>query len=257
MTTTTAPIDLDKIKAKMAKLLAMQSSNNPNEAANAAAFLDKICREYGISPSTVTAYEDSPEDGTILHEFLLDGARLSKGDIYLLQAVVSYYDGDIISTFRERGGRGHRYDVFASEGNMIKIKIYYEYLKNQMEVAAQAEKFMYSMRGGSTQGYIYNFKKGYAAAVYKRLQDMKVNQHIVGIQTPTASIPGLVIAKRSELDKKQASKALFDFYPKARVTNAQIVKPSGRGYGEGVQAGRSASLSQQVSGSSRKQLPGY
>lgn len=258
MATTTAPIDLDKIKAKMAKLLAMQHSSNPNEAANAAAFLDKMCREYGISHTTVAQYENSPEDGkaAILHEFLLDGPRLSKGDIYLLQAVVMYYDGEVISTYRE-SGRGQRYDVFASEGNMIKIKIYFQYLRDQMELAAKAESMMYSMRGGSTQGYVYNFKKGYGGAVHKRLQDMKVNLHIVGIETGTTSIPGLVISKRSELDRKQAMSALHAAYPKMKAGLSKIVKSSGKGYGAGVEAGRAVGLSQQVRGSTTKQLSSY
>ena len=40
----------DSVKAKISKLLRMQQSDNPGEAANAAAFVEKLCKEHGISP---------------------------------------------------------------------------------------------------------------------------------------------------------------------------------------------------------------
>ena len=51
----------DSIKAKISKLLRMQQSDNPGEAANAAAFVEKLCKEHGISPvSCLTVSEHGP-----------------------------------------------------------------------------------------------------------------------------------------------------------------------------------------------------
>jgi hypothetical protein len=260
---TSSTFSAEQIKAKMAKLLALQGSSNANEAANAAAFLDKLAREYGISPSEIKDFEEQdPERDTVVHEYFCDGARVSEGDKFLLQGVVKYYNGEIISTARENGGRGNRLDVWATQGNMMQIQIYYQYLLDQMELAGQAEKVLAMMRGQNVQGFMYNFKKGFGLAVYRRLEVMKQDKELYGIAASPehgqSAIPGLVVTEKGRSDLAKASRMLALAYPKLKYSSAKVQVQTGRnGYSAGRAAGNSVSLNKQVSGSGRKQLSGY
>ena len=42
-------VSFDKVRTKIAKLLRLQTSNNAGEAANAAAFVEKLCAKYNVS----------------------------------------------------------------------------------------------------------------------------------------------------------------------------------------------------------------
>ena len=54
--------DLNSIKAKISKLLRLQQSDNAGEAANAAAFVERLCREHGLTPDDINPDHDPERD---------------------------------------------------------------------------------------------------------------------------------------------------------------------------------------------------
>ena len=55
-------VSFDKVRNKIAKLLRLQTSNNAGEAANAAAFVEKLCAKYNVSSSDCQDYDPNRDE---------------------------------------------------------------------------------------------------------------------------------------------------------------------------------------------------
>ncbi len=58
----TGKVSFDKVRNKIAKLLRLQTSNNAGEAANAAAFVEKLCAKYNVSSSDCQDYDPNRDE---------------------------------------------------------------------------------------------------------------------------------------------------------------------------------------------------
>lgn len=224
--------DLQTIKEKIAKLLRLQQSSNANEAANAACFVEKLCREHGLTPAD--CFSDPDSDQTV--DFFLGKARKRWDPSHrvLIGAVVDFFNGRTVGKACPGGRILH---IFASESAQVQIEIYCDYLLEQMNAAADA--------CGGDRAFKNNFRKGYALEVEKRLEELKSKQEKEGV--PDASASALVVSSRNATQFKAATAARDAVYPRLRSGSSYRV---GHGAAAGRQAGGAVGLSLQV-GSSR------
>ena len=230
------------IKEKIAKLLRMQESSNVNEAANAAAFVEKLCREHGVSADECIDH-DVEEDVAVDFFYGKATGRLDPSTVILLRAVTGYYNG-----YQVRKWVGHRkriLHIFAAKANQIQIEIYTDYL---IEVRDKLAKQHCPV---GNVAYRNNFKKGFAYEILDRLKAMAADRRDNGIAE--IGMPGLAVIQR---DKKQAAISLS-----LRDSTYHSLGNSG-GYtlGAGSDAGRSAAksvgLNKQVRTTGQRMLTG-
>ena len=55
-------MNLNEVRSKIAKLLRLQTSNNAGEAANAAAFVEKLCVKYNVSSTDCEGYNPEKDE---------------------------------------------------------------------------------------------------------------------------------------------------------------------------------------------------
>ena len=55
-------MNINEVKSKIAKLLRLQTSNNAGEAANAAAFVEKLCVKYNVSSTDCKDYDPEKDE---------------------------------------------------------------------------------------------------------------------------------------------------------------------------------------------------
>lgn len=254
MTTT---FDKEAIKARIAKMLRLQASNNVGEAANAAAMVEKLCQEYGLTSSDLAdcAREEDDSREVVCMEIKVNGKRVSVGKKWLLNAVAKYFNGAMVG--KQLEGGGWNYEVTASVGNQIQIDLYFDYLIEQAKRQSEIAKGEALDRGLTIdRGFAATFLKGFALEVAHRLRKMKEDQEVDGYQTGTGQqVSGLVLLDRNKRQLARVEAFTAQQYGRLRNDSGGSL---GRGAGVilGREAGRSVSLRQQVGGGHVMALPG-
>ena len=228
------------IKEKIAKLLRMQESSNSNEAANAAAFVERLCREHGLTPADCEQHNPD-EDLAVAFTYGKTSGRLDRATSYLLQAVANYFNGYMVQCGAP-GGRVRK--VYAVKANQIQIELYTDYLIDVMNKLAK-EHFIVA---GSPRN---NFKKGFAVEIARRLQAMALERQKDGIAE--TGMPGLVVTKRDKKQNRLALAARDNDCPNLRTSYA---KSLGYGAEAGAEAAKSVGLNKQVRTTGQRMLTG-
>lgn len=251
------------IKAKLAKLLRLQESSNANEAANAAAFVEKLCREHGISPNEIDKEYD-PELDAPVHWVQGDVfARVDHAAWTLLAGVSAYFNGKTVqrdfSINDKNAGidvawdfsrRQRVIEVCATKGNKVQIELYYEYLLDVMNKLADEAKAEDLLTGNSSPAFRSNFRKGFAATIRSRLAEMKYEAEREG--NVATGAPGLVVQSKN----KREYDSMMALYTKRhpRVSSGSGGTYGGNGTRAGIAAGRSTGLNRQMRTSSVRAL---
>jgi hypothetical protein len=232
--------DNASIKAKIAKLLRMQQSDNAGEAANAATFVERLCREHGLTPEDINPDFD-PERDEARH---FNGRTVQRG--------VRMEDGF------KMGADGYRYsssviEIQATKGNRIQIELYFTYLKEVMERLADEAKAKSVAEGHSSRSFRLNFRKGFANAIEQKLREQK---KVSRDEQPQAQgqTAGLALLKRDAIEKKAVDALVKKRYPRLRSGSGQTF--GGNGTTAGHAAGRATSVNRQVTRNSTPQLTG-
>ncbi len=253
------------IKAKLAKLLRLQESANANEAANAAAFVEKLCREHGISVDEIDKEYD-PELDAPVHWVQGDVfARVDHAAWTLLAGVAAYFNGktvqrDFSLNDKTRGldvawdftRRQRVIEVCATKGNKIQIELYYEYLLDVMNKLADEAKAEDLLTGNSNPAFRSNFRKGFAATIRSRLAEMKYETEQEG--NVNTGAPGLVVQSKNRREFDSALSLYNKRHP--RVSSGSGGTYGGNGTRAGITAGRSAGLNRQMNTGSMRALKG-
>ena len=240
-------MNLNEARAKIAKVLRLETSSNSGEAANAAAKVEELCKKYGLTREDSQDYD--PERDEII-EFPF-GRTYKKADIpvnYLINAVAKYFNGrTIIIPLTDQYGYStgkRRIHVIASKGNKIQIELYLEYLIDTMnKLATEAKKSGVWGTGSST--YKQNWKKGFALKVFDRLLSMKKEQKRVG--KPELNQPALLVINKNSREEKATLAYFNEKYPHTRKTKRKHTY--GEGYFHGAKAGESVGLNKQTKSS--------
>lgn len=240
-------MNLDQIKAKIAKLLRLQQSSNAHEAANAAAFVEKLCREYGILPESVA--QDADQEGDILQFVTLNGKRIDRAKQILMGALVKYYNGKAVRSNRSGQWEWH---IFATEGAKIQIEIYFDYLVEQMKDFADGAALIALAKGqyvGSK--FKTDFCYGFACGVFERLMQMKDERQ----QKGDGNTPALAVIDRDKRQFQKAEEASAIAFPEKRKSYRSVYR-GGSGLEAGRRASQNVSLNQQVRGNNMRRLAG-
>ena len=235
----------ESIKAKIAKLLRMSASSNPNEAANAADMVHKLCSQYGLSPAEIDPECDAEENQPIQWSCLYMGRRRDAAQSMLLGAVVRHFNGEMV--FSTRAGETHC-EIFASKGRKLEIEIYFEYLVEVMNKLADEGKQLEDP-DKTNRSYKNNFKKAFASAVNSRLFKMReaaAKEAYFASQNSEAGKAGLVALNREEQERKNNASLLRRTYPRLG-TAWGFQGARGSAGASGRAAGNSVGLNKQMS----------
>ena len=251
----------DAIKAKISKLLRMQQSDNPGEAANAAAFVEKLCKEHGISPDECSPDYDPERDVATYWCMGKPFKRVDHAAWSLLDHVATHFNGETINRCARQGeprySNNQSYiEVIATKGNKIQIELYYEYLYEVMEKLSKKAKAEHVAAGFyGDRAFRGNFRKGFARAIGHKLREMRAQQmHEEKHQAPGVD-GGLALLKRTEIEKREVTALVKQRYP--RLGRGTAASYGGSGTSAGVAAGNSTSVSRQMTRNSVPALAGY
>lgn len=225
---------MSDIKTKLAKLLRLTASSNVHEAANAAQMLDKLCAEHGLNPADISEHEEIGE--AIFYQFGEVFSRRDYAQSILMNAVCHYYNGDFVIT--KCGHRQRYFKVFCTEGNKVRIEVYYEYLAEVMDKLADQAK---ANNPGSTRSFRSDFRKGFAEELANRLRELRREELVPG--------PGLVRVNKER-------QAVADLMKKSCGRITYTSTRAGYGADHGREAARTVGLSEQVKGRGRLALTG-
>ena len=245
-----------ELKAKLSKILALQQSNNVNEAANAAALVEKICQEWDVSPSDVEGY-DPEQDEAVIFAY---GRIFSKQDpalTILVNAVANYFNGKTIisytGNYRQNRGSNRSYrkqlKVVATAGNQLQIEIYTDYLLEIMEKLSVKHK---QETPDLPLQYKNNFRKGFASRIAARLREMKEQQEKEG--RPETQEEALVVINKNTIQQRTVNDYYELHFPRTR--KGSRIK-FGSGAQDGSNAAKEVGLNKQVNATkdSPKSLP--
>jgi hypothetical protein len=211
-------MDRTQVIAKIQSILKLQENTTfDGEASAAAAMIDKLCKQYGVTISEATETQ-------VLDESFLNFKRVNVALTTLLNAIASFYDAKAYM----KNGDTKSLQVIGSEAQQIQVRLYYDYLvqvmEKEAEVAHQAEKIMSALQG-----------KAFADNVALRLREMKEAEGRV----------------HDDADAVKNKLSAMRFGRAKKMNGA-----SGAGAYAGAGVGSSVSLNRQATGSVTKQLCG-
>ena len=223
-------MDRTQVIAKIQSILKLQENTTfDGEASAAAAMIDKLCKQYGITINEATETQVSDEE-------FLSFKRVNVALTTLLNAIASFYDAKAYM----KNGDTKSLQIIGSEAQQIQVRLYYDYLvqvmEKEAEVAHKAEKILSSLRGDSvSRSFKLNFRKAFADNVALRLREMK----------------------KAEGRVHDDAKAVSDKLSTMRFGRAKKMNgANGAGAYVGANVGAGVSLNRQASGSVTKQLCG-
>lgn len=167
-------MDRQAILDKIAAMLALQESSDfDGEAAAAAAMIDKLCKKYGVTVDEAT----TPQ---VVTEAVEEYKRMNDANFTLFCAVASFYDAKgYVNVGHKDGRKLSTFKCIGTEAQQIQTKLYYEFLKDNMEKeckkAIAGERILAELTGNefSARGFTANFNKAFATKVRERLNEMK------------------------------------------------------------------------------------
>jgi len=245
-------MNLNQVKNKIAKLLRLQTSSNAGEAANAAAFVEKLCAKYNVSSTDCKDYD--PEKDEVV-EFQV-GKVYRKANVpeqNLIHGVTKYFNGQTIITYVPSNSMFYEppkrvMNVIASKSNKIQIELYLEYLIETMDKLADEAKKSGGY-GTARTTYKTNWKKGFSKKIADRLIAMKNEQKRNG--KPNLNEPALVVQNRNRIEQKATLAFLDEQHPNR--TRSRRTRCSGVGYADGSSKAESIGLNKQT-GASKQTL---
>ena len=245
-------MNINEVKSKIAKLLRLQTSNNAGEAANAAAFVEKLCVKYNVSSTDCKDY-DPEKDEVVEFKFGKSYQKANIPEQTLIHGVVKYFNGQTIITYIPSNSMYYEppkkvMNVIASKSNKIQIELYLEYLIETMnKLADEAKKS--GGYGTARTTYKTNWKKGFSKKIADRLIAMKNEQKRNG--KPNLNEPALVVQNRNRIEQKATLAFLDEQYPNR--TRSRRTRCSGIGYADGSNKAESIGLNKQT-GASKETL---
>ena len=216
----------------------MQASSNANEAANATEFLERLCKQYGVTAEDINADYDPERDDVIVVD-LFRGKRLDKAEVWVLNSIAKFFNGRVI-WFGNRS-QGNTIKIVASKGNQIQIELYFDYIMEVMTKLADSAKLASPY---SPRSFKADFRKGFALTIGSRLKEMKA---VKGDAGNSNNGPGLTVADKDARELNAVNAYVDDSFGKITTTKGAVVTRSGTQMV--AQAANGVGLNTQVGGS--------
>lgn len=223
-------MDRKAIIAKIQAMLKLQEQTSfEGEASAAAALIDKLCKQNGITLEEATQVQ-------ILDESIKNYKRIDQSYAIIVGAVADFYDA---KAYLQHSDNGKSIKIIGSEAQQIQVQLYSEFLLEAMDreckLAYEGEKLLAELTDRTvSRSFIFNFKKAFASKISNRLIEMKREEN------------------RVHEDKDAVQNALS----KMRFGRTNFKGAQGHGASAGSYAGESASLNRQASGAQQKYLKG-
>jgi hypothetical protein len=227
-------MDRQAILDKIAAMLRLQESSTfEGESSAAAAMIDKLCKQYGVTVDDAT----TPQ---VLEEDYLTTGRMNEAEFMLFCAVARFYDAKgYVYTSKATGRKTSTFKCIGTEAQQIQTFLYYEFLLETMQkecnAALQGEKLLAELQGEefNKAGFKPNFNKAFVLKVRERLEEMKKERG----DHEHKEITAIEVAKK-------------------RFSSVKLGGATGNGAAIGSNAGANASLYRQTSGSKTLALCG-
>jgi len=227
-------MDRQAILDKIAAMLRLQEASTfEGESSAAAAMIDKLCKQYGVTVNEATIPQ-------VLDEDHLTTGRMNDAEFMLFCAVARFYDAKgYVYTSKSTGRKMSTFKCIGTEAQQIQTKLYYEFLLETMQkecnAALQGEKLLAELMGTefNKAGFKGNFSKSFVVTIRERLEEMK--------------------KERGDHEHKEFTEIEV---AKKRFGSVKIGGASGAGAAIGANAGANASLYRQASGSQTLALSG-
>jgi hypothetical protein len=227
-------MDRQAILDKIAAMLRLQESSTfEGESSAAAAMIDKLCKQYGVTVDDATMPQ-------VLEEDYLTTGRMNEAEFMLFCAVARFYDAKAyVYTSKSTGRKTSTFKCIGTEAQQIQTFLYYEFLLETMQkecnAALQGEKVLAELQGEefNKAGFKPNFNKAFVLKVRERLEEMKEERG----DHEHKEITAIEVAKK-------------------RFSSVKIGSATGNGAAIGSNAGANASLYRQASGSKTPALCG-
>ena len=223
-------MDRNQVIAKIQSILKLQENTTfDGEASAAAAMIDKLCKQYGVTITEATETQ-------VLDESFETFKRANYALMTLLNAIATFYDAKAYM----KNGDTKSLQVIGSEAQQIQVRLYYDYLvqvmEKEAEVAHKAEKVMADITGKTiSRSFKLNFRKAFSEKVSERLREMKEAEGRV----------------HDDADAVKNKLSAMRFGRAKKMNGA-----NGSGAYAGSNVGAGVSLNRQASGSVTKQLCG-
>jgi hypothetical protein len=223
-------VDRSTAIAKIKALIALQEGTTfDGEASAAAAAIDRLCSQYGLTVSEATKIE-------IKDETFERFGRINTANGMILGAVAFFYDA-----LAYVPATGRAFNVIGSDAQQIVVKIYYDFIiqcmENEVNKAYEAEKILCTLtdKEQPKRSFRHNFRIAFADEVTKRLKDMKKAENRIHDHKKEAD---------EEISKKK-------FHTRSSIKLSDVNAAEA-----GRSAGSSVSLNKQTTGSQQYQLTG-
>lgn len=213
--------------AKIQAMLRLQAGTDfDGEASAAAAAIDRLCRQYGI---TVEDASKPQIEDSVFCQF----GRINQAHFCILSAVASFYDAMAYLSSKS-------FKVIGSDAQQIVIKIYFDFIvecmESEVEKAYEAEKLLADLMGQMqpNRTFKHQFRLAFAQQVSERLRTMKQEENRVH-------------------EHKEFAHAIIK---SKRFGTKRMSAPMGAGAIAGQSAGQFVSLNRQATGRQSLQLTG-
>tara|TARA_B100000965_G_scaffold82005_1_gene65616 strand:+ start:370 stop:1131 length:762 start_codon:yes stop_codon:yes gene_type:complete len=245
----------------LAKILGMTSSSNANERKVAEAKLQDQLKKYGITQAELerkinsSDLDDTLKEPTTWKYVNRDGKiffnRVTPSEQIILGGVARFFNGEIVIC------RDH-FEVFATKGNEVQIKLYTEYLLGALDRALLDERKKYVNGYRFKRDFNFSFRKAWANQVWTRLNEMKKAEEKEGrtiqINNESVNQSAMVVRGKNSTEMDISKALMHKTYP--RLGKGSGFTGGGSGRESGREAGSKVGLGKQVSGKSSLRLSG-
>jgi hypothetical protein len=256
---------MENIIERIAKLLALSSSPNENEASAAAAKAQELLMRYNLKQEDIVKAIDR---GAIETLEIYSSSKWTFWKIFLAQDIAS-------SNFCLAWRFGKRLLVSGRKHNVVIVKVFYGYLTQTVErLATNAIKtqkqhyqtYLQQIEGTSIvaqpepnwRTWRNSFIAGCSGRLRQRLLEQKQQMQRDGIAAFDTSSAVSAIACRTAIENETAALEQWKQSLGITITSSRV-KPKGKlrqdGYSAGVKAANDISLSSQISPQSKQETP--
>ena len=216
----------EKILKRVEKLLAMKTSPNENEVANANLLLKKLLNKYNLDINQIKLIKDKKEN--IIRTYYNFGSSLQFWEISLGNCIATFYDCKCLFS-------KYKKDLtFIGFPMDVKITIQvFNYVSESFERIVRDRM----AEATNKKGFRQSFFTGAVNSLGKRLQKMKLENGL------KAQGKELMVVKEHEIND-----FLNETYGKLKNSTMRSDIHNSSAYYSGIQTGKTISLNQQIEG---------
>lgn len=160
--------DIDSIISKVKKLLALSSSSNANEAANAAALANKLIDQYRLSTADLSG--DSSEIDPMMEDqgFVYETGRIIQWKSHLVCLLASHYGCAVFNSLSYPQGRKvSRYKLVGRKSDIAIVNYMFAYISSECSRLCEKEAH------GKGRIFANSYCEGFVSGIRSQLSESR------------------------------------------------------------------------------------